>query len=756
MFGRKRRIVEATTAVRNGYDRAITDAGVVLFQQVGPDCDGHFVSPSMATVLGWDAAAFREPGTLRRLVHPDDLALFRSVAPDSADRGLPTDLSDAIDLRSGPLGSGPLGNGLLGNGEALDVVDAAIPSLSAAGAVDASPYPTDDEPVVRFLTATGSYRPMLVRMVRTGLDEPIRGTLIDAAPGEAPRREARRFAEVAAVSHHGHLLFELLDRDDPGSIVFRSANASARSLFELDAAVLDGGQLGSVFDGPSARLLQSALYDVAHTGESLTAERLGFAEVPGTFVDLRIDRLKDGSLGVTIDDVTRSVEVEARLRHQASHDHLTGLPNRSAFDDRLSLVAAGLAPDEHVAVVLVDIDGLDDVNRQSGRHSGDHILGELGRRLADEIAGIDMVARIGGDEFAVLTATHPDRDAALDRARLISEALDQPLDIDGELCHVRCTIGASVAPEHGVDPGTLVRSADGALRHARSAADAVAVFDPIAERTAMRRVGLLTELRRGLANQELELRYQPIVDLRTGRVAKVEALLRWQRVGSGPQRSVELLEMAEKSGLIEPLTRWILGEAARAAERIGRDREPIVVSTNLSMRNLRNDDLLTFIGLLAGNGELPCNLIEVELAEGELTADSARAEYVVGALRALGLGVVVDDFGTGYMSIEAMSALAVTGIKIDRGYTTAIASVPAEAEAVSWAIGIAHDLGVPVTADGVADADSLGMLADMGCDLAQGLHLSEPVTFEVLPSRVEALEAAMLGWVGSTRAVVLD
>ena len=754
MFGRKRRIIEAITAVRSGYDRAITDAGVVLFQQVGPDADGHFVSPSMAEVLGWDAAAFRDPGTLRRLVHPDDLAVFRSVAPDGADRAISTDLPDATGLRCGSAAGA----------DAFDDIDSAGSLESVAGAAGvpgtgicgASPYPTDDEPVVRFLTATGGYRPMLVRMVRTGLDEPIRGTLIDVAPGEEPRRQARRFAEVAAASHHGHLLFELLDRDDPDSIVFRSANASARSLFELDAAVLDGGHLGSVFDGPSARLLQSAMYDVAHTGESLTAERLSFAEVPGTFIDLRIDRLKDGSLGVTIDDVTRSVEVEERLRHQASHDHLTGLPNRSAFDDRLSLVAAGLAPGEHVAVVLVDIDGLDDVNRQSGRHSGDYILGELGRRLAEEVSGIDVVARIGGDEFAVLTTTHADRDAALDRARLIREALDQPLDIGGELCHVRCTIGASVAPEHGVDPGTLVRSADGALRHARSAADAVAVFVTIEERTAMRRVGLLTELRRGLANQELELRYQPIVDLRTGRVAKVEALLRWQRAGSGPQRSVELLEMAEKSGLIEPLTRWILGESARAAERIGRDREPIVVSTNLSMRNLRNDDLLTFIGLLAGTGELPCNLIEVELPEGELTADSARAEYVVGALRALGLGVVVDDFGTGYMSIEEMSALAVTGIKIDRGYTTAIASVPAEAEAVGWAIGVAHDLGVPVTADGVADADSLSMLAEMGCDLAQGLHLSEPVTFEALPSRVEALEAAMLGWVGTTSAVLVD
>ncbi len=725
MFGRQRRIDEATAIVRDGYDRAITDAGVVLFQQVGPGVDGHYVSVSMAAVLGWDAAAFREPGTLRRLVHPDDLAVFRSVAPDGTDAD--ERIETTIDLR----GNEP------------------DPATTAAVAGRASRDDTADEPVVRFLTAAGGYRPMVVRMVPTGVDEPVRGTLIDAAPGEDRRRRARRLAEVAEVSHHGHLLFELVDRDDPSSIVFRAANASARSIFELDATVLDGGRLDAVFDGPSARLLQSALYDVAHTGESLTAERLAFAEVPGTFVDLRIDRLRDGALGVTIDDVTRSVEVEERLRHQASHDHLTGLPNRAALDERLSRVAAGLADGQHMAVVLVDVEGLDDVNRDLGHHVGDRVLNELGRRLRDDVPGVDLVARIGGDQFAVLTTVHDDRDSALARARLVQDALDQPVALDGDMRHVRCTIGASVAPEHGLDPGTLLQSADGGLRHARSAADPVAVFDPAEERSTMRRVGLLTELRRGLANQELELRYQPVVDLRTGRVTKVEALLRWQRVGAGAQLSVELLEMAERSGLIEPLTRWILGESARAAERLGRDRDPIVVGTNLSMRNLRNDDLLTFVDLLAASGELPCELVEIELPEAELTADPERARHVVTHLRDLGLGVVVDEFGTGYMSIDTMETLPVTGLKIDRGYTTAIASVPADAEAVEWAIGVAHDMGVPVTADGVADAPSLVLLTEMGCDLAQGLHLSEPVTFEALPRRVAELEDAMLGWVGS-------
>nr|HNH96960.1 hypothetical protein [Microthrixaceae bacterium] len=321
MLGRKRRIQAATDAVRHGYDRALVDAGVVLFQQIAPGVDGHYVSSSIATALGWDATAFREAGTLRRLVHPDDLARFRSVAPPDDGGDGPT--STTIDLRGG-----------------TDVSLSSPATLPSTGPAPADAAP--DEPVVRFLTAAGDYRPMLVRMVRPRPGEPLRGTLIDVAAGDDLRQRARRLAEVVEVSHHGFLLFELADQDDPTSLVFRAANGAARSLFELDASVLDGGRLDAVFGGPSARLLQSALYDVAHTGESLTAERLSFPEVPDTVVDLRIDRLVDGALGVTVDDVTRTVDVEERLRHQASHDHLTGLPNRGALEDLLSLAAAAL------------------------------------------------------------------------------------------------------------------------------------------------------------------------------------------------------------------------------------------------------------------------------------------------------------------------------------------------------------------------------------------------------------------------------
>lgn len=720
MFGRKRRMQEAAAVVRRGYDRAIVDAGVILFQQVDDGHDAHYVSSSIVELLGWDATAFRTPGTLRRLVHPDDLASFRSAVPVTrADEA-------TIDLR-----------GLLDDRGTTD------PTRDAA------------EPVVRFLSANGRYRPMTVRIVTTAKGEPLRGSLIDASVGAAEHLQARRLAEVAEVSHHGHLLFELVDRDDPASVVFRTANGTARRLFDLDPAVVDGGRLEQIFDGGSARLLQSALFDVAHTGESLTARQMAFVEVPDTFVDLRIDRLKDGSLGVTIDDVTQAMELEQRLRHQAMHDHLTGLANRAALDERLALVAAGLGGGEHLAVVLVDVDGLEQFNRTDGRHVGDQVLVELGRRLGDEVAGIDLVARIGGSEFAVLTDADVSPSMVSERVRAVQEAMDRPIDLEGDLRSVHCTIGAAIAPDHGQDPGTLLRAADGALRQARADADVLAVFDPAEERSVTRRTGLLVELRRGLANQELELRYQPVVDLRSGRVTKVEAILRWQRSVDGPQRSVELLELAERSGLIEPLTRWILGESARAAARIGRDHDSMVVSTDLSMHHLRRDEMLSFVDLLVSSGELAPGAVEVELSEPELASDPVRATEVIGHLHDLGIRVAVDDFGTGSMSEATTASMPVSSLKIDRGHTSALSSVSAEADAIASTIELAHGLGLSVTALGVADDTALMRLAAMGCDHAQGLHLSEPVRFEDLPRRVAELEAAMGTWV-ATPALLLD
>jgi diguanylate cyclase (GGDEF)-like protein len=855
----RRRAEEAARRVRDGYDSALSEGGIVLFQQLAPGVDGHFVSSSMTEALGWAAGAFRVPGTLRRLVHADDLAAFREIVPTgpilppepplftvppvgpTAGAATPspipdppsqpdptapagpapipepmidlTDRNNAVSVQP-PAGPAPAGTGPAAGAMSFDrppndlplAVNGSAPVATApdpiapdpiapvatapepispgptappaSGTDPFAPGPGGDplsvtamsaaftaipattqarvakEPVIRFLSASGSYRAMLVRLAPIGPDEPVRGALVDVSVSEQQRTVQRRFAEIVDRAAHGHLVLEFLDQGDPASLVVRAANRAARRMFNLEQAPVDGTPLDAVFGESSAQLFRSALFDVAHTGESLTAERLTFVEVPGTYVDLRVDRLADGTLGVSIEDVTRTVAVEERLRHQASHDHLTGLPNRAMLEERLGVVTSSLPVGQYVALMLIDIEGLRDINRRYGHHVGDQLLVELGRRLVREIPGCEMVARIGGDEFAVLSLPHAVPEEALGRARAVQEALDRPLDLQGNAQSLRATIGAALAPLHGDDPRTLMRCADGALQQARADADPLAVYDPVEERTSIRRLGLLTQLRQGLANQELELRYQPMVELRTGRVTKVEALLRWQREDGGAHMPVEFLELAEQSGLIQPLTRWVLGEAARTAGRLGRDGERTVVSANLSLRNLYDAELLAFLDLLAASGELPADLVEIEISETELMDDPGRAQDVIAHLAGLGLRVVVDDFGTGYTSLSTMSSLAVTGLKIDRGFITTLSSVPSDAAVVRSTIELAHELGLAVTAEGVADADTLAMLTEMGCDFAQGFHLSEPVSLETLPRRVAELESAMSGWVGSSPVAV--
>lgn len=771
----QRRIDRAVTEMRDGYDAALNDGGIVLFQQVAPGIDGHYVSVSMTTTLGWDASSFRSAGTLRRLVHADDLAAFRRLVPTgpvipplnapplttapplnpapagaSPSEGPPSESSAAmtIDLTAA---AGP--RGVAVRTEPTSPVDRAAP----AGAFNAPPAPKQApvavEPTIRFLTADGRYRAMLVRLAPIGPDDPVRGALVDVSLGEQGRIDQRRFAEMVDKATHGHLVLELVDHDDPGSLVLRAANGSARRMFNLERTGVDGTPIDAVLGEPSAQLFRSALFDVAHTGESLTAERLTFVEVPGTHMDLRVDRLADGTLGVTIEDVTRSVAVEERLRHQASHDHLTGLPNRAMLDERLAVVTNSLPAERYVALMLIDVDGLREINGRYGHHVGDQLLIELARRLVREIPGCEMVARIGGDEFAVLTLPHATAEDALGRARAVEDALDRAVDLDGDAQALRCTIGVALAPTHGQDPRTLTRSADSALQRARADADSVAFYDPVEERSSIRRVGLLSELRQGLANHELELRYQPLIELRTGRVTKVEALLRWQRDDGGARMPVEFLELAEQSGLIQPLTRWVLGEAARTAQRLGQGGETTSVSANLSLRNLYDTELLAFLDLLAASGELEPDLVEIEISETELMDDPVRSQDVIAHLAGLGLRVIIDDFGTGYTSMSTMGGLAVSGLKIDRGFITTLSSVPADATVVRSTIDLAHDLGLSVAAEGVADAATLALLAEMGCDLAQGFHLSEPVSLDNLPRRVTELEGAVRGWIGTTVAV---
>jgi len=717
-----------------------------LFQQTAPGVDGFHLSSSMSSVLGWDPAAFMNPGILRGMVHPDDLTELAAVLPatrqsqPSPSPVPPRDdeiLDDSvIDLTVGA-------GGLASN------------SRTPTDPIDATSRPVGqraDEVTVRFRSALGVWHRVLVRVTAPPAGAPdavLKGSLLDVTAGEARRSTARRFAEMVEHDPAGRLILEFPDPEEPGTLAIRAANPAARRMLDLERRVVDGTPLETVLAEPSAQLVRSALFDVFHTGESMTAERLSFSEVPGTYLDLRVDRLSDGTLGMTISDVTGTVAIEERLRHQASHDALTGLPNRTLLEERLAAAADVATAAAPVALIIVDIDRLRDINESHGLNLGDQLLVDIGRRLVRDVRGTSIVSRLGGDEFAVLTLPGTSEGEVIERAAAVAAALARPFDIAGHLVECAVSIGVALAPRHGNDWRTLLRHAHGALVDDKQADAPFTVFDGTEGSSSIRRLALLSELRQGLANKDLELRYQPQIDLRSGRVTKVEAVLRWQSDSDASRMGTEFLELAEQSGLIQPLTRWIIGETARAATWLATSPTPLVVSTNLSVRNLFDPDLITFVELLLRSGELRPELVELEVSETELMDDPARSQEVLARLAGSGLRVVVDDFGTGYTSLSTMQHLPVIGLKIDRSYITSVSTNPADAAIVRSTIELSHQLGLQVGADGVPDAATLARLAEFGCDTAQGFHLSEPVTLELLPERVAELESAVRGWIGS-------
>lgn len=724
--------------MRGDYDRALTDAGVVLIRQVAPGVDRFHVSTSVTAVLGWDPTAFLRDGVLRSVVHPADLATFDELLPVSR----PHPVDPWVDA------------------EAVIDLTGAAPRPGSAGVPATRRTSTDrtpaerPAPAVRFRSAAGQWRHLQVRVApgRPGTSEPLSATLVDVTADEHARVASRRFAELVEHDPSACLVLEFLDRSEPTSLVIRSANRSAHLMFDLDRRVVDGTPVGEVLGEASAQLIRHALFDVCHTGQSMTAERLSLGEVRGTYLDLRVDRLSDGTLGMTVTDVTGTVALEERLRHQASHDALTGLPNRALLEERLGAAVAAATPDAPLALVVVDVDRLREVNERLGLHLGDQLLVEIGRRLVREVRGAAVVSRLGGDEFAVLTMRCASTGEARERAAAVREVLSRPFDVDGELVECRTHLGVALAPSHADDGRALLRAAQDALDVAKRDGSGFAVYESSGAPTSISRLSLLSELRQGLANQDLELHYQPIVDLRTGRVAKVEAVLRWQAESAPSRLPLEFLELAEQSGLIRPLTRWVVGEVARAARRLAATATPLVVTTDLSVRNLFDNELEAFLTHLVEAGELPVELVELELAETELMDDPTRAQETIARLSELGVRFVVDEFGTGYTSLSTMQQLAVEGLKIDSSFVSVVARDRSDAAIVRSTVELAHETGLSVAADGVSDVETLSMLSSFGCDLAQGPHLSGPVAFDELTRRVAELESAIRGWLGSVEA----
>ncbi len=425
-----------------------------------------------------------------------------------------------------------------------------------------------------------------------------------------------------------------------------------------------------------------------------------------------------------------------QARHLALFDALTDLPNRSLLHDRLTQALAQARRDRgHVALLVMDLDRFKEVNDSFGHHAGDELLRQIGPRLAAPLRETDTVARLGGDEFAVLLPA-ADAAAARDVASRVLRSLAQPFVVEGQALDVGASIGIAIAPDHGDEAAVLLQHADVAMYAAKRALGSFALYATEDEENGAERLALMAELRRAIERDELLLQYQPIVELRSGELRGLEALVRWPHPQRGLIPPGAFIGLAERSGLIRQLSLWVLDAGLRQARAWHDDGMRVPISLNLSMRNLLDPQLPDVVAGLLVRSRVDPKLVTFEITEGALMADQDRAARTVAALRDIGVRIAIDDFGTGYSSLAYLARLAVDEVKIDRSFIAHLTTDPSSAAIIRATIELAHTLRFTVVAEGVEDEITREELTRLGVDSMQGYLISRPMDAAVVPTWV--------------------
>jgi len=453
-----------------------------------------------------------------------------------------------------------------------------------------------------------------------------------------------------------------------------------------------------------------------------------------------------------IEDVTERKAQEAAIAHQAMHDALTDLPNRALLADRLhQAIRVAKREQHHLALLMMDLDHFKEVNDTFGHQAGDVLLRDVAARLRGELRGSDTVARLGGDEFAILLTRVETPHAASHTARKLLHALDAPFVVEGETVDIGASIGISMYPEHGGDADLLMRHADVAMYVAKRAGTGYSVYAADADRHTPSRLALISELRHAIDRNELVLYYQPKVDVKSGGVAGVEALVRWRHPRLGLVTPDQFIDLAEHTGLIRPLGIWVIEAAVEQCHEWRQRGLELTVSINLSMRNLHDPQLPQVVQAALRKFRVKPAWIMFEITEHTLLADPENAMRIVTRLSELGMRLSIDDFGTGYSSLSYLRRLPVREIKIDRSFVLGMASEENAAVIVTSAIDLGHNLGLSVVAEGVEDQRTLEMVLEGGADLVQGNLLASARPAEELERVVETIALPAVS-PGSTHA----
>jgi diguanylate cyclase (GGDEF)-like protein len=418
-----------------------------------------------------------------------------------------------------------------------------------------------------------------------------------------------------------------------------------------------------------------------------------------------------------------------RLARQAYYDELTGLPNRARFKRDVERALAD-GKGREAAVLLLDVDRFREVNDTFGHGCGDEVLRKIAARLATLKAPGFALARLGGDEFGILT--HAGADAAYSIGRGALHALRLPFEIDGIPLAIEASIGAAIFPEHASDAELLLRRADIAMYAAKERHAGIAIYDPECDPGDAQRLALGSELGRALEREELVLFYQPKISLSSGRIIGVETLVRWQHPQRGLVAPSEFMPFAERTGLIRPLSRYLLERAIRQCSVWQTAAIDIHVAVNLTMHDLVDADLPSEVAQILAEGGLPPDHLTLEVTESSIMRDPFRVRQVLLRLSEMGVRIAIDDFGTGYSSLGFLKQLPVDELKIDRSFVMSMATDAGDATIVRSTIDLGRNLGLTVVAEGVETAETLERLKELGCNVAQGYFMGQPAPAEEL------------------------
>ncbi len=536
--------------------------------------------------------------------------------------------------------------------------------------------------------------------------------------------------------------------DDQG--IIDSVNHAAEKMFGYEASELEGQSISSLMPSPynddHAQQLES--YLATGQGHLINSrlEVVGLCRDGSTFpmeIALNEMYLGDSRYFVAIArDITELKRQTAALQFQALHDGLTELPNRILLSDRIRQgILLTQRNKQQMSLLVMDLDRFKDINDTLGHQYGDWVLQEVARRMRHLLRESDTIARLGGDEFAVLL---PNTD--IGQAVAISEKLlhgiDAPFYVQKQLLHVGASIGITMFPEHGKDEVALLQRADVAMYVAKQNHLGYSIYDPDTDQHSLHNLALLGELRLAIDQDQLYLEYQPKINLATGKIYGVEALVRWQHPVHGYMPPDSFIPLAEQTGIIGELSEWVFGEAIKQCL----DHRPVGVdmhvAVNVSLRNMQDPDFAVKIGKLINEMCHDPSNLRVEITETAIMENPKRALEALKILNDIGVHLSIDDFGTGYSSLAHLKQMPVDELKIDKSFVQDMSEDESDAVIVHSIIDLAHNIGIKVVAEGVEDKKTYDMLKALGCDSIQGFYVSKPMS---APDLVEWIKTSPWG-----------